>query len=228
MTIAEQENKLFEKWAEQRPGLVQDGVIDEAAFLASSPKIMLILKEVNDKENDGWDLRDYLRGSPKGHTWNTVTRWVWGIRALPSILSWKQLAKKNGKTRKLSSNERVAAIRSLCVMNLKKTPGTGTSKMRAVQAIALGDKDYLRKQFLLYNPDLVVCCGTSKVFQNVLAEEIVEGSWSQTYRGIYYCKLRSGATMLEFFHPQVRWEASLVHYALIDAVAELFYDKICN
>ena len=58
MGIRERENELFARWADRRPGLVMDGVVDETAYLASSPKILFLLKEVNDQNGGGWDLRE--------------------------------------------------------------------------------------------------------------------------------------------------------------------------
>ena len=219
MGITDREEELFGRWSTNRKGLIRDGVVDESAYLASCPRIMLVLKEVNDKENDGWDLRKYLRGQPKAATWNAVTRWVKGIRALPKVLPWVDLKPKP------CVEDRVEAVRSLCVMNLKKVPGLGSADMEMVKSVAMQDQVYLREQFALYDPDLVICCGTSKLFQRVLPGE-VEGlpKWKMTQRGVFTCKLNSGPRFIEFFHPQVRWKPSMVHYALIDAVRELYPD----
>ena len=217
--IAEREEELFKRWSASRKGLIRDGVIDETAYLTSSPRIMLVLKEVNDSKNDGWDLRKYLRGRPKAATWNAVTRWMRGIRALPKVLPWIDLKPKP------TVEDRVEAVRSLCVMNLKKVPGLGSADMDVVENVARQDQAFLREQFGLYDPDLVICCGTSKLFQQVLPEEVVGlPKWKMTERGVFKCKLNSGPQFIEFFHPQVRWEASMVHYALIDAVRELYPD----
>ena len=217
--IAEREEELFKRWSTSRKGLIRDGVVDEQAYLASNPRIMLVLKEVNGKKEEGWDLRKYLRENPRWQTWSAVTRWVKGIRALPKVLPWVDLKPKP------SAKDRVETVRSLCVMNLKKTPGDESSKMKVVRQIAMEDREFLQEQFGLYKPDLVICCGTSKVFQEVCPQEFVGLSpWPMTKRGVYTCKLNSGPQFIEFCHPQVQWKASMVHYALIDAVRELYPD----
>ena len=50
-------------------------------MMASSPSIVFILKEVNDPDGGGWDLRQFLRNNgDRPQTWNNVARWVHGIR----------------------------------------------------------------------------------------------------------------------------------------------------
>ena len=57
MTIVAKEDFLFRSWRKDRPGFVKDGVVSEQDYLASSPSIVFILKEVNDPGCGGWDLR---------------------------------------------------------------------------------------------------------------------------------------------------------------------------
>ena len=41
---------------------MRDGAVSERDYRASSPSIVVILKEVNDpRRNKGWDLRQFLR-----------------------------------------------------------------------------------------------------------------------------------------------------------------------
>lgn len=48
----------------------------------SDLKLMIILKEVNDRHGGGWDLRKFLRDGARDQTWNNITRWVRGIGTL--------------------------------------------------------------------------------------------------------------------------------------------------
>jgi len=92
MTITEKENSLFEEWRKKRLGLVADGVVDEDSFLNSGSKLMFILKEVNDPDGGDWDLRRFIREGGRPQTWDNITRWVEGIRKLPSEINWNELS----------------------------------------------------------------------------------------------------------------------------------------
>lgn len=94
MLISEREDALFEMWSKHRPQFVRDGLVDEAAYLASSPRTVLVLKDVNSVDGGGWDLRDVLRRTPRWQTWNTVTRWMRGLQNLDRDLTWPEIAAK--------------------------------------------------------------------------------------------------------------------------------------
>ena len=61
MNITKLENELFRKWALSRKGFVADGVADETAYLASEPKVVFVMKEVNDPRGGNWDQRKFMR-----------------------------------------------------------------------------------------------------------------------------------------------------------------------
>jgi len=58
MTIRESEDALFAEWRTKYDKLVTDGVINEDRYLSARLKILFLLKEVDDEEGGGWDLRD--------------------------------------------------------------------------------------------------------------------------------------------------------------------------
>ena len=91
MSIREQENHLFDEWKHNRNGFVSDGVVSEKDYLDSKPKIAFILKEVNDPDGGGWDLRELVAQGKRKQTWENVARWVDGIRLITNgehIPSW--------------------------------------------------------------------------------------------------------------------------------------------
>ena len=82
MTIVVEEESLFQSWRETRPGFVEDGVVSEQDYRTSSPSIVVILKEVNDPDGGGWDLRQFLRNNVgRTQTWNNVVT-VGGVELL--------------------------------------------------------------------------------------------------------------------------------------------------
>lgn len=127
----------------------------------------------------GWDLRDFVRRGcdKKWQTWNNITRWVHGIRRLPSATIWKDVAKIN-KTKRLEG------FRSIATMNLKKSPRGYPTNDRDLRREAFKYKDLLAEQFWLYDADLSICCGQGVA---KLAWEVFQpddyGNWDQTSRG---------------------------------------------
>ena len=60
MDMIEQQRKLFEELRQLDPGVIEDGVSDEAQYTSAAYRIMYVLKEVNG--GSGWSLCDHLRG----------------------------------------------------------------------------------------------------------------------------------------------------------------------
>ena len=60
VSIFEREQELFERWKSDS-SFVQDGVACEETYLESTPKILFVLKEVNDPGGGDWDLRSRLK-----------------------------------------------------------------------------------------------------------------------------------------------------------------------
>ncbi len=208
------EDELFSRWRMDRPGLVADGVVDESAYLDSPYKIMVVLKEVNDKHGGGWDLRNKLRSGGREATWNNVTRWVRGIRALPAVEAWSAV-----KT--ITESERRLELRSIVAINVKKSPGGHTTDTQKLKKITNADGPYLNEQLSLYEPDLVLGCGsavTGILQKNWDALQSVKWDW--TGRGVRVARLRAGAIYLDFVHPEVRVKAQIPYFALMDAVRE--------
>jgi hypothetical protein len=216
MEISARENKLFAQWELRRRDLVRDGVVDEAAFSKSRPKVLFLLKEVNSPGHGGWDLREFIRrdaGQPQ--TWDLVTRWVLGIKNIKNDAAWAELET-------ITPQQRREALVSVVLMNLKKTPGGQTSNDAELKRVAREDSDLLKQQYRLYDPDLVVCCGSivAELFEEVI-QEPPSGPWASTKRGIRYKQLGSGKYVVGFSHPEARVDHSLLYYGLVDAVREI-------
>ncbi len=168
MNIYEQETELFRKWKAGRTGFAPDGVVSEKDYLNSDPKIVFILKEVNDPGSEGWDLRDYLwKGADKGGTtWNNVARWAYGIRNRKSFQRWKNFPY-------VDIEFRTEELKNICAMNLKKEPGGGRTKYQELVDATKKDSKFIRKQYALYDADITICGGghTGELFKGVVRED---------------------------------------------------------
>ncbi|MDO6677085.1 hypothetical protein [Shewanella sp. 4_MG-2023] len=214
MSIAEKEKELFESWEPQRKGFVKDGVVSEQDYLKSGIKICFILKEVNDDGEDGggWDLRKYLYDGARGSTWNNVVRWTRVIRAINENIHWHELEDVSDKHRK-------EQLRSICSMNLKKSPGGMTTVHWELDQAVIEDKEKLRHQYNLYDADITICGGTGWHMLDVL--DINRDEIKTTSRGVNYFTNTSGKPVLMYNHPAARTSHAMLTYSLLDAVREI-------
>ena len=217
MCIEKREEALFQRWAKRRTGFVRDGVVNPSAYEKSETKVLFILKEVNDPGPDGggWDLRDFISSGARSQSWNTVTRWVQGIRALPSRLAWRRIANVTEKDRQ---NE----LRSIAAMNLKKYPGGHTTNVGELWEIAGEDSSFIREQFELYSADIAVCCGSAvgHIYREYLQPSDA-GEWGICTNGVEYLEREPGKFVIAYSHPAARVSGNLLHYGLIDAIHEI-------
>jgi hypothetical protein len=220
MSICELENKLFAEWQGKRKGFVKDGVVSEDDYLSSKPKIALILKEVNSKD-DGWNLIDFVREGARPQTWNNVARWVHGIRNRESMQNWSYYSDS-----KMTNEFRTDMLKSICIINLKKSPGTHTTDNATLDKVAKEDKEFIQRQFKIYEPDLTICGGTGGLFKEVLGFGSLE--LKQTKRGIQYFNPEQNKYVVCFAHPEARIQDSLLHYGLLDAINEIYTDPLSD
>ena len=125
--MREREEALFRLWQASLPqdeqeSFVSDGIVDPTAYNRSSPKILFLLKEVNDTGGGGWCLREYLRKGGRSETWGVVARWLRALRKLPVELRWDQI-------KDVTEAQRCEELESIAAINLKKIPGGHTTNV---------------------------------------------------------------------------------------------------
>ena len=226
MNMFAREEELFDDWKKQvedrgEGQFVPDGVVCETEYSDSKPKIAFILKEVNSPEEKDFDLRKFLReGARNGaHTWNNISRWTYGIenRNSNEKMTWRCFPK-------MDAEKRANILNSICAINLKKTPGGRSTKYEELESFAEKYGDFIRKQYVIYEPDLTICCGTVSLFKKIVAH--CNNDWRETTRGVSWYERATNKYVIDFYHPAARIESSLMLYRLIDAVKEIM-DKKC-
>lgn len=210
MTIKEKEELLFEKLKTEEHPIVTDGIVDENQYLSSKYKILYVMKEVNGGEV--CDLRKFLYKGGRWQTWDNVARWTQGILNLDKEYSWKELLKDNEKRRE-------TYLKKIGSINLKKTGGGYTSVDKEISKAARENREILKNQVNIYNPDIIICCGTARDFVKS-ALDPKEIKWTMTQRGVEYTKYKE-KIILSFAHPEARIRDAYLHYALVDAVREI-------
>lgn len=146
---------------------IYDGVVDAAGYLAAKPKVMWILKEpYDDFDADGapwgggWTmfkdfekegrLAEYLNRNAAlrnvAYASYAILNGVASYSALPWIAGNPEAYEK--------------AIRSVAYCNIGKMPGRTTTSTARLQKIASEWKDILFRQIDIYNPEVIIVCGT--------------------------------------------------------------------
>ncbi|WP_332401745.1 hypothetical protein [Vibrio metschnikovii] len=213
MSILQDENSLFDEWKGNRKGFVSDGLVSENDYLNSDIKVCIILKEVNDPDGGGWDLRQFISNGARPQTWNNIVRWVKGIRNLGSEMPWNEFEH-------ISKEDRQLFLKSICAMNLKKSPGTHTTDTASLSKVSYEDSNLIQRQFALYDPDLTICGGTGELFKDVAGFNELE--WDRTNRGVWWYQRAPKKYVISYCHPEARVDNSLIVYGLIDAVREIY------
>jgi len=130
------------------PGSIcKDGPIDEVSYRNAHPKILFVLREVNNYR--GGNLKDYLADGPKYPIWFAVARWAAGL--LNDFPPFQEII----KPRILKDS-----IRKTAIINLKKASGGPQADPQEVNLYAYRDRQLLRQQVDLIAPEIVVACGT--------------------------------------------------------------------
>ena len=224
MNITEKEEQLFSRWEKSRIGFVRDGIVSEEDYKNSHPKVAFILKDVNDEDGGGWDLREFLRKGAQEQTWDNVARWVYGIRDMKNrntMPEWQSFPKSSQER----DSFRKEALKSICAMNLKKSPGGHTAVGKVIRNVAREDKENIQTQYGFYDPDITICCGVGDLFFDLTDNE--GKKWRETTRGIRWYEREPGKCVISFSHPEARVSDPLLVYGLLDAVREIYkFDRL--
>lgn len=207
--MTNQEQNLFEEWRQECPGLIPDGLVDEEQYRSSPRKLLFLMKEVNGTGVK--DLRDFLRAGGRPATWDNIARWTQGLYDLDREYDWAELERDNDA-------RRLEMLKKICVVNVKKVPGGHTSKEKQIRSAGKENAAWLRRQISIYQPELIVCCGTERDYSEIIGHW---PDWQMTGRGILYVR-ELDRIVISYAHPEARVRDCLLYYGLIDAVKEIY------
>ena len=163
-------------------GFVPGGIVDEPAYLSSSPRIVFLLKEVHSQKKDpDWSLPQAVRDQAKleldgeastnriiWRTWYNAGVWANALhRGMPPY-------------RDVSSRERSAeGLMTIGMTNVKKTRGGPTSSPSEVWQHARDNLPLWKRELEIMAPDLVFCDKlTFKIVEALLQFETTR-TWSR-------------------------------------------------
>lgn len=214
--MREQEKVLFDEWKLKRPKLITDGVVNEKKYNDSTLKVLYILKEANGGK--GWDLRKLLGDGGHASTWNNIARWQYGINNYQNEISWDNVKNIDQKFRK-------EQLETSAVINLKKDSGGSSANSKEIWTYAWDDKDFLKKQIAIYNPDIIICCGTGEIVrERELIDKWGKDKWEKSSREVKYHIKEVGdkkQIIISFCHPAIRSNAKDKFNQLVKTIQEI-------
>ncbi|MEQ5871760.1 hypothetical protein J4E08_17920 [Sagittula sp. NFXS13] len=214
-SLKQREDELFQRWPRTGSGFVTDGATDANSYESAECKVAFILKEPNG-ENGSWDMRSFAADGARAHTWNNIVRWSRVLKNLATDISWSGLEA-------VSKTDRMRELRSIVMMNLKKEPGGAVTDRVLLHSAASVDKLLLREQYELYEPNFTIFGGSGWLAKAALFDG--EMKWHMGRRGIPFALTSTGDVIIDFWHPNARYPAYLLAYALVDVAREAIAER---
>lgn len=208
--------KLLEEWSRMRPEyetFTFDGVLNESIYTNSNPRIALLLKESNDDFVEIAPLNGDGYG-PNGSSplfWRNINIFIyiatcaWNGRIV-SIKDIKDVTEKK--------------VNSIAYINVKKkAENKPTSSNKEILKYAREDKDFLRRQINLIDPEVVFLANTKSCFDEI--QESIHIAHN-VYKG-------SNNIVIDYYHPSttIGFDNCIKHLstALFDAKVQ---EQICR
>lgn len=198
--------------------IVTDGIVDQKAYTAAPVKVLYLLKEANGGETD-WDLTRYVKFlSDPVETNNPDGRFEERWQTWRRIMNWQNTIHHiyDDKNEMDLNNRKI--LREICVVNVKKQTGCSVSNMTVINNCAKANQESLKSQIEQYEPDLVICCGTSaaaEILFNPMEWIYTNVSKPNRKRPTTYAyfvheyKHGKKLTVLEYVHPQSRMKKAV-------------------
>jgi hypothetical protein len=216
VTIKQKEDEFFSNFPIPAKGFVRDGIVEEESFSMSNPKLLFLLKEPNSPGEGGWSLLDHIHTDKRTPTFDTIAKWVVGIRNLPNSIQWEFV-------KDISPYSRISALNYVVLFNLKKIPGYGIADEIALEKYVERNAELIKKQFSIYTPDIVICCGksTARLFTKFISP--ITKPWQTTKSEIPFREYEPNKILFASSHPQARVNKERQYSAIVNAINEIFF-----
>ncbi len=200
---------LFEKWEKRHlekgyERFICDGIVDEKWWMQeqSVPKICFFLKEARTERKEGYNLVKDLNEYEPWKLWQKVAVWTQAIQ-----LAFVGECSYDDNEIRMKAHE---AVRQTAVVNVKKSNGLPGSTEDDLWHYVRADKDLLKKELEIINPDIIVCGYTFGMLCEVLEGEIeIEGTIDTMY-AFWQDKL-----IIDYYHPACHYPNRVNYYALM-------------
>jgi hypothetical protein len=192
---------------------ITDGVVDIHRYLASSPKILWILKEPWEDLKDGeagggWSLtndlipslitKNQIGGIPTYRKMAYVTFSVFNNFTVYSGIPYANEDPKVGES-----------LKNIAYINVSKFPGKSSSNPATIEFYHRRNRDLLKKQVATINPDIVIAGNILHLFY----EDFGFARQDLTSAGTSEFCLRNGRLYINAYHPSY-WACDEATYVI--------------
>lgn len=220
MSINSQLEALYSGWKKPGEQFISGGVVNEAEYSSAKCKLLVLLKEANDKDNDAdWSLVDLINDQIKAYQthgksyleiWRRIGMYSYGLQN--EYENFKNIT----STFLDGVNANVAeGLQYIATSNLKKCGGAGSSNYEVIKSYAIRDKELWIQEVKIMNPDVVMCGGTFSIVQ-----EILEFSKEVSPSGAEFGKAL-GTVFVDFPHPMYQISPKIYYAYFAETMREL-------
>lgn len=200
-TITEQIDCLLQEWEQVRPEynrsvngvercFIRDGILNEAGYLKTNPKICFLLKETYGDFTDIVKTAEELNGLSK-KMFGVMAQYVYVMKT--AFL--KHIYDVNILTT-LSDT-----VSNIGYVEVKKVSGNPVSTMSDLNYYAHRDADFLRKQLALIAPDIIYCAGTFEQCRYIYPPACSSGLEPIDERVFTVSIAGKAAYVIDYYHP---------------------------
>lgn len=212
------EQKLEELKA-VHPNCICDGIVNEELFKKAVPKVLWILKEVHgSKDDDHWDLRDFLTTGGKLLKYSGWKR-TFGLVVKVSYSILNGFPEYSVVSKDIEEKSRI--LEHVAVINVSKLPGGGTNYYPNLEKAYQKFRDLLLFQVRHIDADIVIGGYTLPLFYNDLG---LDDSMFNKDNPISYYLIKDEKLWIHTNHPNAR----VGHEAYINSIkaAVLAWQKV--
>lgn len=213
--------ELFNEWEKDDhcEHFIRDGIVNANEWFEQKTKICFLLKEAYTNE-EHFCLNNWLNEDETcvKNTWKTVSLWVDGIFKTDET-NIPVYAESNALDRKARHD----LIKKIAAVNIKKSDGKKRSDWYNLAEYADRDKEKLKKQLEIINPDVIVCGSTYDFLRiiygtkyDIEKKKVVNDTGEipedKTDKGYFITKDKK--IIIKYYHPQNQFPSKVNFYAI--------------
>ena len=171
-----------------------DGLNNFDAYSNAPLKVLFLLKEVNINHGEPEPIEKW---------WDEKYSDKFGLFATRladwTLILWEEL--KNYVATGNPESERLKALRSIAIVNVKKIPGGSSSSKNEIVYHANKYADNIREEIAILNPDIVMLCANWYAVRDTIFKDI---EWKVIFEG-YEISISNSPSIIYFNHPAIRY-----------------------
>ncbi len=143
----------------ENTNIIADGVINPYSYYDANPKILWVLKEANSTEKTDWNYQDFFK-----YTWHKHSNIMAVRRIVFTTYGLFNMINHLEELPLWSDSNYQKEVKKMAIINIKKTPGSENVDDSVISAAYAENRELIKEQIELYNPNVVIFGGTFRFF----------------------------------------------------------------